>query len=156
MIVLLAEMQLEISIPSDNEGYILLQCEYCGTLFKVLTKDLHDERLLNIFCPCCGLVSDNYLTDEVMSLANAMVENFVQDEILKMFKKFEKKSRNSLIQIKAGKRATRLDEAPIKTGIDALEITEFKCCERFAKIKPLLKITGCYCPFCGVKVYEIE
>lgn len=150
------ETQLEISIPSDNEGYILLQCEHCGTFFKVVTDDLQDERLLNIFCPCCGLVSECYFTDEVINLANAMVENFVKDEIFMMIKKFEKKSRNNLIQTKAGKRPAHVDEVPIQTGIDALGITEFKCCKKFAKIKLLLKITGCYCPFCGVKVYEIE
>ncbi|MBQ3366420.1 MAG: TFIIB-type zinc ribbon-containing protein [Acidaminococcaceae bacterium] len=150
------EIQFEISIPSDDEGYILLQCEYCGTFFKVVTSDLHDERLLNIYCPCCGLVSENYLTDEVMDLANAMFENYAMDEVFKLFKNFEKKSRDKIIKIKAGKRPKHIDEMPIKSGIDVLEIREFKCCKKFAKIKPLLTITGCYCPFCGVKSYEAK
>ena len=28
------EIQMSISIPTDDEGYILLKCEHCGTFFK--------------------------------------------------------------------------------------------------------------------------
>ena len=47
-------------------------------------------------------------------------------------------------------------EDSIRSGIEAMEICNFPCCKRTAKIKPLLKMTGAYCPFCGVKNYEIE
>ena len=101
-------------------------------------------------------MSEHYLTDEVLDLANSMVENYAMDQVFKFFKDLEKKSRNKMVQIKAGKKPRHIDEMPIKSGIDVLEIREFKCCKRFAKIKPLLKITGCYCPFCGVKSYEAK
>ena len=50
-------MSFQISIPSDNDGYILLRCEHCGTFFKVPASDIEDDRLLNIYCPSCGLIS---------------------------------------------------------------------------------------------------
>ena len=29
------EINMTISIPTDDEGYVLLQCEHCGIYFKV-------------------------------------------------------------------------------------------------------------------------
>ncbi len=78
------------------------------------------------------------------------------DAIYHAFKSMERKSRHSILQVKAGKRPTHKEENPIKTGIDCLSITDFKCCNKKAKVKPLLKMIGCYCPFCGVKNYETE
>lgn len=57
---------------------------------------------------------------------------------------------------KAGKRPKHENEDPIRSGIEAMEICNFSCRKRTAKIKPLLKMTGAYCLFCGVKNYEIE
>ena len=108
------EINMTISIPTDDDGYVLLQCEHCGTYFKGMPSDLKDDDVLNIFCPSCGLISENYVTDDVLELA------------------------------------------PIRSGIEAMEICNFPCCKRTAKIKPLLKMTGAYCPFCGVKNCEIE
>ena len=104
------------------------------------------------------MISENYLTQDVIELAEAMIQNYASDLIFNAFKDLERKTKSThnAVQFKAGKRPSHVHENPIKSGIDALEITEFKCCGRMAKIKPLLKITGCYCPFCGVKEYETE
>ena len=149
-------LTFEISIPADEDGYILLQCKYCGTYFKITAEDIDDERLLNIYCPCCGLVSDSYITEEVIELAQVMIQNYTQDLLYQMFKDLEKKSKNQFVQFKAGKRPQHEYENPIRTSIELLKVKEFKCCKRSAKIKPLLNMTGCYCPFCGVKEYETK
>lgn len=146
----------KISIPSDDDGYILLRCEHCGTFFKALASDIEDDGLLNLYCPSCGLISEHYLTPEVIELAETIVHNYAADAVYKAFKDLERETKNSFVQFKAGKRPKHLPENPIKSGIEALEITDFKCCHRTAKIKPLLRMTGCYCPFCGVKEYEVE
>ena len=147
---------IEIDIPSDDDGYILLQCQFCGTYFKIPTEDLENDALLDIYCPGCGLISESYLTEDVIELTHAMAHNYAMDMIYGAFRKLERKSKKGTIQVKAGKKPPQKDEGPIKSGIDALEITRFNCCKKNAKIKPLLKITGCYCPFCGVKDYEIK
>ena len=41
-----------------------------------------------------------------------------------------------------------------KDGIEALEVEEYPCCKREAKIKPIYKMCGSYCPFCGVRYEE--
>ena len=151
------EFHMTISIPADDEGYVLLQCEHCGTFFKATPFDIEDDGVLHIFCPSCGLVSDSYVAEDVIELARRMVENKVNDMLYDAFKDLERHNkRNSIIKFKAGKRPKHEPEDPIRSGIEALEITMFPCCGRTAKIKPLLKMTGAYCPFCGVKNYEIE
>ena len=149
-------MTFQINIPCDDDGYVLLRCEHCGTYFKITASDAEDDGILNLYCPSCGLISEHYLTPEVIELAQAMVQNYAMDAIYDAFKDLERSTKHSFIQIKAGKKPKHEREDPIKSGIEAMEITDFKCCRRSAKIKPLLKITGCYCPFCGVKEYEIE
>lgn len=151
------EFHMTISIPVDDDGYILLKCEQCGTFFKATPSDIKDDGVLHIFCPSCGLTSENYLTDDVIELALKMTKNVVNDMIYDMFKDLERQTkRNSLVKFKAGKRPQHEAEDPIRSGIEALEITTFPCCGRTAKIKPLLRMTGAYCPLCGVKNYEIE
>lgn len=71
-------------------------------------------------------------------------------------KKWNGIAKKGIITFKAGKRPKHENEDPIHSGIEAMEICNFPCCKRTAKIKPLLKMTGAYCPFCGVKNYEIE
>lgn len=151
------EIHMTISIPTDDEGYVLLKCEHCGTFFKETPSDIQDDGVLNIYCPSCGLVSDSYITEDVLKLAINMTKNLVNDMIYDAFKDLERHNKkNSMIKIKAGKRPQHESEEPIRSGIEALEICTFSCCHRTAKIKPLLKMTGAYCPFCGVKNYEIE
>ncbi len=146
----------QISIPSDADGYVLLQCEHCGTYFKITASDIEDDGILNLYCPSCGLISKHYFTPDVLDLAETMVKNYAMDAVYNAFKNLERTTKHSSLRIKAGKKPKHERENPIRSGIEALEITDFKCCQRSAKIKPLIKITGCYCPFCGVKEYEIE
>lgn len=151
------EFHITISIPTDDEGYILLRCEHCGTFFKATPSDIEDDGVLHIFCPSCGLISDSYVTEDVIELARRIVENKVNDMIYDAFKDLERHNkRNSVVKFNAGKRPKHETEDPIRSGIDALEIASFPCCSRATKIKPLLKMTGAYCPFCGVKNYETE
>ena len=150
------EIRMEISIPTDDDGYVLLQCEHCGNFFKITPSDIEDDGVLEIFCPCCGLISENYATEDVIKLALAMTENVAMDIVYDTLEEMERQFRNSPIDFKMSKRPQRKAENPIRSGIEALKIVTFPCCKRAAKIKPLLNMTGCYCPFCGVKNYEIE
>lgn len=150
------EIEITIPIPTDDEGYILLSCEHCGTLFKLKSEDIADDGVLNIFCPSCGLISEDYLTDDVIDLAMRKTKNTIDDMVYDMFRDLERNTKKGPVKIKAGKRPKHENEDPICSGIEAMESCMFPCCKRKAQIKPLLKMTGAYCPFCGVKNYEIE
>lgn len=150
------EIHISLSIPTDDDGYVLLRCEHCGTFFKGMPSDIQDDGVLRIYCPSCGLISDSYITDDVLELAQNTAKNIVSDMIYEMFKDLERQSKNSFVKFKAGRRPRHESEDPIRSSIEALETCTFPCCARTAKVKPLLKMTGAYCPFCGVKNYEIE
>lgn len=150
------DFSLTISIPTDNDGYVLLKCPNCGTYFKITPADMQDEGVLEIFCPSCGLIGKNYLTEDAYELALIMAQNKAMDIIHEELRKMEKKFKNSPITLKAGKPPKHELENPILSSIEAMEIVGLSCCKKRIKIKPILKMTGCYCPFCGVKNYEIE
>lgn len=54
-----------ISIPTDEDGQILLNCPVCNDFFKVDSTAFEDDGVFEIHCPSCGVVSDNYITDDV-------------------------------------------------------------------------------------------
>lgn len=139
---------LEISIPTDNHGFCLLQCPLCTRFFKLTPTDIEAEDVVQIWCPNCGLKSDNYLTEDVIELALAMTKNVMMDEIFKSFKKLERKTKN--LSFKVHKKPAPEHENPIIAGIELLDIHKYSCCKKEAKIKPIIKLIGCYCPFCGV------
>jgi hypothetical protein len=152
----MSDVQFSISIPSDEDGYVLLQCPNCGEYFKLTPHDYEDDGVLEVFCPACGLAGDSYITDDVRNLAHVIVSNYANDLIYNKLKKMEKSFGKGIVTFKAGEKPTAEYESPIRSVIDALMVTNFSCCHRTAKVKQLLKITGCYCPFCGVKNYGTE
>ena len=119
------EIRMEISIPTDDDGYVLLQCEHCGNYFKAMPSDVKDDGVLEVFCPCCGLVSENYATEDVIELALSMAQNWAMDMVYDTFKKMERQFRNGPVTLKMGQRPQREPENPIRSGIEALEITNF-------------------------------
>lgn len=45
------EQTFEISIPSDEDGYTLLQYEQCGEYFKITAEDCNSDGILSLVCP---------------------------------------------------------------------------------------------------------
>ena len=64
--------------------------------------------------------------------------------------------RNSKGMIKYKSNQHNVSEDPIKLKIKVLKKKMYPCCKMEAKIKPLLIMSGSYCPYCGVKDYGIE
>lgn len=146
----------EISIPNDNDGFALLRCPHCGEFFKLRPNEIQSEDVINIWCPSCGLISDNYLTMDVIELSMKMAKNIAFDIVFNEFKKMERNFKGSGFSFKAGKKPDIEIENPIVAGIEAMEIEKYKCCKREAKIKPLVKLCGSFCPYCGVRYDEFK
>ncbi len=149
----MSEINMEISIPADEEGYILLKCPLCKELFKVSAEYLNQDEP-EVWCPSCGMKSDNYLTDDVIELANQKIENAVQDLLYKEMKKMERQFSKGNIKFSAGKKPRAVEENSLNPSIDTLAEKEFKCCNKSAKIPEILTMGICYCPFCGVMTDE--
>ena len=141
-----------ISIPADVDGYVLFQCPLCGGLFKVKSNDF--EKTEEIYCPSCGMKSDNYITKDVMELVHTIVKNYAEEELYKSFKKLECENHGKMTSFKAGKKPKHESENPISNKMEAMQIASNDCCNKTCKVKPLQIMTGCYCPFCGVREYE--
>lgn len=111
---------LEISIPADSDGYVLLKCPSCGERFMLLVDDIEDDTNLDIWCPNCGLKHQDYLDDETINLAERMIDNKVAD-ILNEFSATMKKSfKNSDIKIKTEK-IKKQPEIPIGRKLEILK-----------------------------------
>lgn len=152
----MSDIHMEISIPTDNDGFVLLQCPFCGEFFKLRPNEMETEDVIEIWCPCCGLKSENHLTDDVIELALKMGKNVAMDMIFDELKKWERNFKGSGISFKADKKPSRESENPIVAGIEALEVEKYRCCKKEAKIKPLIKMCGSYCPYCGVRYDEFK
>lgn len=147
--------KFEISIKSDNDGFILLQCSLCGEFFKLLASDLNDESTLNIWCPYCGLNGKKYYTDEVLDISMKIAKDEANNIIYNSLKELERKTRNNkFMTFKCRKEPEKEVITPIKPGIENLEIIKYECCNIRAKIKPISIESGSYCPLCGGAKFE--
>jgi hypothetical protein len=43
----MSDSTFEISIPADNDGFVLLQCPYCGEFFKITPDGFKDRAIWN-------------------------------------------------------------------------------------------------------------
>ncbi|MDT2471676.1 TFIIB-type zinc ribbon-containing protein [Enterococcus avium] len=143
------ELTFEVSIPSDSEGFVILQCSLCGEFFKMTPTDLEDDSQLQVWCPSCGLNPDSLFTDEVVEIATKMVNNHVTDLLNDFSKELSKTFKNGNIKYKSSSKIKKDSIDPLISRINNLEIQTYECCHQEAKISPSLKLEGGYCPFCG-------
>lgn len=145
-------LTMSISIPSDNEGFIPLQCPLCNGYFKLTASDLNSDDILEIWCPYCGIKSlDGYITSDVTDLALVMSKNevlkHIQKELSKTFKGINGHNIKTTVQ-----KPKLYYESRILVKFDALECIDYQCCNKSAKITAISKFVGDYCPFCGVSI----
>lgn len=150
------KIMFSISIPSDEDGYVLQQCGQCGEYFMCTPTDIQSDEVLNLFCPSCGLISESYITDDVIQLANAMVKNYMNDYLHDILKEVGRKCSSKNIKVTAGQKSKPEYENPIHSSVNDFTIKKFDCCNRSAKINRLLAMSASFCPFCGVISFANE
>ena len=98
------------------------------------------------------------MTVKILAACGAGVNSShqIKDAIEKEFKKFAKSTKNSLCKFSYRSNYKKHSEQPIKLTIENMTLVEYPCCKRSFKIKPLLRLCGSYCPYCGEKYYGIE
>ena len=144
---------MSISIPLDEDGYLLLQCPRCGEFFKVLSEDYEAEDIEDLWCPMCGIKSDSFWPDEVIELAKAKVLNQVLGDFSSELAKIGRTtSRQSLIQMTVSSHFTEEREGDMLPSVDAFQVATCGFCGRKEKLKPLPKYIGAFCAFCGERL----
>lgn len=145
----------EIRIPSDEDGFLLLQCPKCGDYFKLTASDINDVSTLQIWCSTCGLVSSSYLTKDVIEIGMRLVHNHAVDLAEQFTKNINNMSRDSsFIKMSAKHDMKKETIDPIVARVKNLEVVEYPCCQKEAKINPSVAFAGGYCPFCGEMTNE--
>jgi len=96
------EKKIQISIPTDENGYTGRECPLCEQYFKV--KFGTGLPISYQICPYCGHKDESthfFTTNQVEYLKSSIAKNFIEpilDDVKKNIKKLE--SKNSFIQIK--------------------------------------------------------
>lgn len=148
----MSEVIFKIDVPSDDDGFITLQCPFCMGDFKLTTEDFQSDDVINIFCPYCGLQNEGneYLTDEILEQAQIIAQNYVNSTINDFMSGLEKSFRgNKHISFKAGKKL-KMEDNKVLFEKEEMDMITPSCCKRPVKTK-LLESGAVYCPFCGVK-----
>lgn len=144
------DIKFEISVPSDEEGYVLLKCPSCGEKFMLTVEDIEDESTVDIWCLNCGLTHDNYLDDDIYELAERIVKNQVAEMLNNFSNSLEKNFRNSKnIKFEQGKEIKKEAELLIGRKTGDYQEKKYLCCFKTAKISSIKNFEGSYCPFCG-------
>lgn len=139
-----------ITMPTDVEGFVLLQCPLCGVYFRLKVDDMNADDVIEITCPSCGLKSENNFTSDVLDAAKTKAINYLLDKWHDEAKKLESSTKGSIVSFSAGSKPKHESEGKLYCGIETLDIENYPCCKKEAKIDPLLKLCGSYCPYCGV------
>lgn len=142
--------KIKFNVPIDDDGYVSLQCPFCREAFKITPSDYEAEENFQLYCPYCGLVSEEgFHTDEIKEHAFDLAQNHCNELINQFMKNMERQFKgNGFASFEAGK------PLPIKKPKTLIEPTDMqevslKCCKK--KIKVQYRVNGAYCPFCGVK-----
>lgn len=149
-----SDFSFTIEIPCDDDGFVLLQCPQCGELFKVKPSDYEADDVLEVCCPSCGIVSDGYLTVDIVELAMAIAKNKAFEAIHDEMKRLERKTKGKAVSFHVCKRPKSDYEPGLQASVDALEITMCQHCGRESKVSGLLSMSSYVCPLCGVSNFN--
>lgn len=144
---------VNISIPSDDEGFVSFQCPHCNERFKLLVNEVQEDDVIQLFCPKCGLLGEpnSFITDDVIDHANTVIENIASEMINDFVKNMGKSFRNNKnISFKPGKKLDIEHPKSLYEKDNDFEEHKFKCCDKQAKIKKSSSYGYIYCPYCGV------
>ena len=144
------DLQLKVTIPSDEDGCVLFRCPHCGELFKVSAESYEDDSVLDIHCPLCGITADNFLTQDVIDLALAKTANAFMPELEKLLKKELGGMGNDFISFDVKAEHDEEPEIPIRQATEALQKVTCKDCKHISKVSPALAMSSYTCPYCGI------
>lgn len=148
------DFSFTIEIPSDDEGFVLMQCPQCGELFKLRPSDYESDDVDEVCCPSCGIASDNYFTEDVIELAMAKTKNLAMTLLHDEMKKIEKETKGKHVSFKAGKKPVSEEEPSLSPSVDVLDTVTCSHCSKESKVSKLLKMSVYVCPFCGVSSFN--
>ncbi|MEG1836009.1 MAG: hypothetical protein RR229_07830 [Oscillospiraceae bacterium] len=137
----------KITLQSDENGLVTLQCDRCKSRFKVDCAFLNDELQGEICCPICGISNElnTYYPEEVVEQAKKIAIVEAEEMIKNAFKGLNSK----YIKVKTSP-TDRVDTDLVFKNKDYdMQELVVHCCEKKIALSPVDVAAGFYCPYCG-------
>ena len=145
-----------LTLQSDKDGLVSLQCSRCKSRFKMSCGYLNAELTGNVYCPICGMPDEltHFYPEEALNAAREAMVNAAHEELAKAMKAVfgsHSSSKRSPIKItyKASKVPRKSREIVTQSRDHTMEITKVPCCNEHMALSPYDIIVGFYCPYCG-------
>lgn len=151
----MADTNIEVNLPLDNDGFLSRECPFCKMRFKVHKDDMDGEKLpAEMFCPYCGqsATKDEFWTSEQIKYFQDMAMFKVVapelDEIENSLKGLNSNSGLFGLKVSIDREETTLPVAPEE--IEDMNLHKQICSNITIKVdKSWAK--GFHCTTCGKK-----
>ncbi|MDM0742961.1 hypothetical protein QTH94_11440 [Clostridium perfringens] len=152
----MSDLNFEIKIDGDSEGYVTFECPFCESEFKLNASEFQndDNIFTELFCPYCGLTDgiNNFYSKEVIEQAKAIAYNYMMEQINQRFSDFKRSVRGSK-HIKVDfKELKKVNLKELKDKDTVEEIFSCPMCENHVRVLYCAGISKIFCPYCGVDI----
>lgn len=149
----MAEINFEIKVQGDSDGYISFECPYCGSDFKLKADEFQTDNSVysEMYCPYCGLNGEpnNFYTDDVIEQIQVIATNYMYEELNKSFGKMAKELNKSNFIKMTYKPLKKLNVKDLKTEDGVEKIFKCKNCNNHVKVLYCSGISKVFCSYCG-------
>lgn len=142
-------VEISVSIPTDDDGYVRQECPSCGREFKA---PVEDEELAEVgHCPYCGHQDDQWFTAEQMEQFEAEALAAFMPQVEKELKKMA----NDVNRSGGGFIKMSVDTPDVDVPVMAPEAPDMRtvtspCCKATLKLDEDWSGRA-YCPQCGAE-----
>ncbi len=137
---------MEVSLPTDSDGFLSQECPSCGQQFKVIFGEGSSNPISR--CPYCGHRGENcwYTTQQVEHL-KAVAASTVLGPQMKKLASDLKQASNGWLKFELKGDVPAPPPAPMETD-DTLDVVRFPCCNETVK---LIRQASLFCIICGME-----
>jgi hypothetical protein len=140
---------MEITFPTDSDGFLSQECPSCGLRFKARFEESGEESKPLSYCPYCGHHGlDCWLTQEQVDYAQAVAASELIAPHLRDLARQLDRSSNSFIKFKLEGNIPDPPPPPMETD-DQLDMLHFPCCDETIKVARHPKH---FCIICGMEI----
>ncbi|MEZ6098130.1 MAG: toll/interleukin-1 receptor domain-containing protein [Pirellulaceae bacterium] len=138
---------MEISFPTDQDGFLSNECPSCERRFKSTPGEGSDQPIA--CCPYCGHCGEDcWLTAEQVDHIKAVAHSVIIAPELKNLERQLKGIGGGLLKVDVRSSPAPQTPPPIETD-DDFDILRFPCCGETIKVKRQDKL---FCIICGTEI----
>lgn len=138
---------MEVSFPTDSDGFLSQECPSCEQIFKALIGQGSDQPIS--CCPYCGHRGENcWFTKPQVAHMQAVATNAVLGPELKKFERQIKSASKGFLKFDVKTQLPAVTSPPMETD-DDLDIFHFPCCDETIKAS---RQDNIFCIICGMEI----